>query len=156
MAKRKARSSCLPLLADSSAGKESAARGWVRRSLAVFYIVASAFHLTEPGPFLRIMPNWVPDPQAVIAFTGVAELLGGVALLQPVSPMLRRAGGIGLALYALCVWPANINHFVMDMARPDHGWGLFYHVPRMLAQPLLIWLALWTGGVTEWPRRRRR
>ena len=28
------------------------------------------------------------------------------------------------------------------MARPDGGWGLAYHVPRMLAQPLLV---LWTG-----------
>jgi hypothetical protein len=25
--------------------------------------------------------------------------------------------------------------------------GLGYHIPRMIAQPVLIWLALWTGGV---------
>ena len=42
----------------------------------------------------------------------------------------------------------------MDMARPDHGWGHAYHVPRMLLQPVLIWLAMWTGGATEWPWRR--
>jgi len=61
--------------------------------------------------------------------------------------------GVALALYALCVWPANINHFMIDMARPDHGWGLAYHVPRMLAQPVLVWLALWTGEVIDWPFR---
>ena len=98
----------------------------------------------------------MPYPEAVIAATGIAELLGAIALLQPFSLALRRAGGAGLALYALCVWPANINHFMLDMARPDHGWGLGYHVPRLFAQPLLIWLALWTGGVTEWPLRARR
>jgi uncharacterized membrane protein len=101
------------------------------------------------------MPEFVPYPAQVVQLTGIAELLGAAALLQPWSRLLRKAGGTGLALYALCVWPANMNHFAIDMARPDHGWGLGYHVPRMLLQPVLIWLALWTGGVTEWPLRRR-
>ena len=121
----------------------------------VLYLVAGWFHLTAPRPFLRIMPAFVPFPAQVVRLTGVAELLGALALAQPWSPRLRRAAGIALALYALCVWPANVNHFAMDMARPDHGWGLAYHIPRMLAQPLLIWLALWTGCATEWPLRRR-
>lgn len=101
------------------------------------------------------MPRLVPYPAQVVHWTGIAELLGAAALVQPWSRDLRRAGGIGLALYALCVWPANMNHFAMDMAQPDHGWGLAYHVPRMIAQPLLIWLALWSGGVMEWPFARR-
>ena len=57
----------------------------------------------------------MPHPEAVIALTGLAELAGAAALLQPWSPGLRRAGGIGLALYALCVWPANVNHMIMDL-----------------------------------------
>jgi len=67
----------------------------------------------------------------------------------------RAAARWGLALYALAVWPANINHFAMDMARADHGWGLAYHLPRMAAQPVLIWLALWAAGVVQRPLRRR-
>ena len=63
------------------------------------------------------------------------------------SPALRRAVGSALALYALCVWPANINHFVMDMARAGGSLGLVYHIPRMIAQPLIIWWALWAGEV---------
>jgi uncharacterized membrane protein len=93
----------------------------------------------------------VPDATLVIFWTGVAEIAGSLALAQPWSRSLRRAAGVSFALYALCVWPANMKHFAMDMARPDHGWGLAYHVPRMLAQPLLIWLALWTGTVMDWP-----
>ena len=69
---------------------------------------------------------------------------------------MRRAAGWSLAFYALCVWPANIHHFAIDMARPDDGWGLAYHLPRMLAQPVLIWLALWTGGIVRWPRPHGR
>jgi hypothetical protein len=43
------------------------------------------------------------------------------------------------------VWPANINHFMLDMARADGGLGLGYHVPRMFAQPVIIWLAWWVS-----------
>lgn len=123
--------------------------------LAAVYAFAGVVHLAAPGPFLRIMPAFVPEPEAVVALTGIAEIAGAAALAQPWIPHLRRAGAIGLALYALCVWPANINHFAIDLARPDGGWGLGYHIPRMAAQPLVIWLALWTGGVTNWPWRRR-
>ena len=47
-----------------------------------------------------------------------------------------------------------MNHFALDMARADGGLGLAYHVPRMIAQPLIIWLALWVGEATDWPLRR--
>ena len=87
----------------------------------------------------------MPAPALVVAATGVAEIAGALALLQPWSRRLRRAGGIGLALYALCVFPANINHLLIDMARPDQGFGWAYHGPRMLLQPLLIWLAWWVS-----------
>ncbi len=127
----------------------------VRLLLAVFYAVAGYLHLARPEPFLTIMPPWVPMAEAVVFWTGIAELLGAAALLQGVSIPLRRAGAIGLALYAVCVFPANIHHFALDMARPDGGLRLGYHIPRMFAQPLVIWLTLWSGGVMHWPFRRR-
>ncbi|MCB2085283.1 MAG: DoxX family protein [Sphingomonadaceae bacterium] len=125
---------------------------WV---LALFYAVAGYFHLASPAPFLKIMPDAVPWPEAVVLWTGIAELAGAAGLIQPWSPALKRAAGIGLALYALCVWPANINHMIMDMARADGGFGLAYHIPRMVAQPVIIWLALWVSGTTDWPFRHR-
>ena len=133
-------------------GTEGLWRKIWRFVLATFYAVAGWFHLTTAGPFLKIMPAWVPSPELVVTATGIAELLGAVALAQPWWPALRRAGGGGLALYALCVWPANFQHMALDIARPDGGLGLAYHVPRLAAQPLLIWLALWVGGAL--PGRR--
>ncbi len=124
--------------------------------LALFYGLAGYIHIAKPAPFLQIMPGAVPFPEAVVLWTGIAELAGAAGLLQPFSPQLRRAAGIGLALYALCVWPANMNHFAMDMARSDGGLGLAYHVPRMIAQPVIIWLALWVSGTTDWPFRHRK
>lgn len=117
----------------------------LRWLLAAFYLAAGVTHLLKPAPFLTIMPGWVPAPEAVVLLTGVAEILGAVGLVQPFSPPLRRAAGWGLAFYALCVWPANINHFIIDLGRADGGLGLGYHIPRMIAQPVIIWLAWWVS-----------
>jgi len=43
---------------------------------------------------------------------------------------------------------------LIDLEKPDRGLGLAYHVPRMMLQPVLIWLALWAGKVIDWPFRR--
>lgn len=117
----------------------------LRWLLAALYALAGVIHLIRPAPFLAITPGWVPAPEAVVLLTGVAEILGAIGLVQPFSGPLRRAAGWGLALYALCVWPANINHFMIDMARADGGLGLAYHLPRLFAQPLIIWLAWWVS-----------
>lgn len=119
----------------------------LRVILAAFYGYAGYAHIARPEPFLAITPDWVAWPEAIVFWTGIAEIAGAIGLLQPFLKRLRQAAGIGLALYALCVWPANINHFAMDMARDDGGLGLAYHVPRMIAQPVLISLALWVGEV---------
>jgi uncharacterized membrane protein len=120
--------------------------------LAAAYLAAGVLHLVRAEPFIAITPGWVPMIPAVIALTGLAEIAGAIALVQP-GRRLRRAGAIGLALYAVCVFPANINHMLIDMAQaqPDLGWG--YHAPRMVLQPILVWLALWVGGVIDWPFR---
>lgn len=131
----------------------AAARPILRWVLALFYALAGVIHLVRPAPFLTIMPPFVPAPEAVVLLTGVAEILGAIGLVQPFSRKLRQAAGWGLALYALCVWPANINHFIIDMARADGGLGLGYHIPRMFAQPVIIGLALWVGDCL--PLRRR-
>ena len=93
----------------------------------------------------------VPRPDLVVAATGVAELLGAIGLMIP---QTRKAAGWGLALYALCVWPANFQHLMLDTARTDGGLGLGYHIPRLAFQPVLIWLALWAGEATDWPFAR--
>lgn len=130
-------------------------RTGLRWLLALFYLVAGVLHLRAPEPFLAITPAWVPSPELVIGLTGVADIAGAIGLAQPFSLPLRRAAALGLATYAVCVFPANIHHFALDMARPDGGLGLAYHVPRMLAQPVIVWLALWAGETTDWPFPRR-
>jgi uncharacterized membrane protein len=123
----------------------------LRWLLALFYGFAGWAHLDRPEGFVAITPPWVPQPDLVVALTGAAEILGALGLLW--TP-LRRWAGIGLALYALCVWPANFYHACNDITVSGTNLDWSYHAPRLAAQPLIIWLALWVGEVVEWPFKR--
>ncbi|KMS56992.1 DoxX family protein [Sphingobium cupriresistens] len=123
-----------------------------RLVLAAAYAFAGIAHLSRPAGFLAITPHWVPMPELVVALTGVAELAGAIGLMIP---RLRSAAGMGLALYALCVWPANINHAINDIPLGGAHLSWWYHGPRLALQPVIIWWALWASGVTDWPFRRR-
>ena len=125
----------------------------LRWLLALAYLIAGIAHLRSPAGFIQITPAWVPNPPLVIMLTGLAELAGAVALAA--IPRLRQAAGIGLALYALCVFPANINHALNHIPLGGSQLGWWYHAPRLALQPVLVWLALWVGGVTNWPFRSR-
>ena len=125
----------------------------VRIALSAIYAAAGVLHLAAPGPFLSITPPWVPSPALVVAGTGLAELAGAAGLAQPWSIPLRKAAAWGLAAYALCVWPANVQHMLIDMRTPGEGLGLAYHIPRLLLQPVLIWLPLWAAAITGKSRR---
>lgn len=127
-------------------------RTTLRWFLIVAFLAAGTLHLLVPEPFIDITPEWVPTKARVIALTGVAELLGALGLAIP---RLRRAAGIALAAYAVCVFPANIHHAQIDLdrARPLLGWA--YHGPRLLLQPVIVWACLWASGVTDWPFPKR-
>lgn len=133
--------------------KETLTRRFFRWLLAIFYLVAGIAHIRSPGGFLAITPNWVPFAEQVILFTGVAEIAGAIGLLIPpkIVPRARYAAGIGLSLYALCVYPANINHAINNIAIGGETASWLYHGPRLAFQPVFIWWALIAGGVINWP-----
>ena len=133
-----------------STGERS--RTGLRWVLAAFYFLAGVAHLRSPAGFLAITPDWVPYPAQIVAFTGIAEIAGAIGLLIP---QIRKAAGIGLALYAVCVFPANINHALNNIAVGGTEMSWAYHGPRLLFQPIFVWLALWVGAVIEWPFGRR-
>jgi uncharacterized membrane protein len=123
----------------------------MRWLLAVIYAVAGVVHVSMPTVFLPIMPGWVPAPVQVILFTGMCELAGAAGLLIP---RTRRLAGLMLGLYAVCVFPANIKHAMSGEMVFGLANSWLYHGPRLLAQPVLVWWALYAGGVTDWPFRR--
>jgi uncharacterized membrane protein len=128
---------------------------WANRwAVAGVYAAAGIFHLATPDTFMRIMPDWVPFPRQTILATGICELAGAAGIL---TGRYRRAAGIAFALYAICVYPANVKHAVDGLSPGSHdplGW--WYHIPRLAAQPVFVWWALFAGGIVDWPFRRKR
>jgi uncharacterized membrane protein len=128
-------------------------RAIMRWALALFYGAAGLTHLAIPEKFLLITPDWVPHAREIILFTGICELAGAAGLLYP---PLRRSAGVMLALYAICVFPANVKHALEGVVVPGLPTSWLYHGPRLAFQPVLVWMALYTGGVVDWPFRRKR
>lgn len=124
------------------------ARIVARWALALIYLAAGVLHLAVPELFLPIMPHWVPYPRPVVFGTGLAEIVGALGLI---TGRWRRAAGIGLALYAVCVVPANVKHAIDGLPAGFVQLGWWYHGPRLMLQPVLVWWALFVGEVIDWP-----
>lgn len=121
---------------------------WV---LAAFYMLAGVLHLAIPDKFLLIVPNWVPLPHETVLLTGLCEVAGSIALLfRRTAPL----AGMMLALYAVCVFPANIKHAVEGIHVPGLPDSWWYHGPRLAFQPVFVWWALFCVGLIDWPARR--
>lgn len=131
-----------------TAGAEGTGRAAMRWLLAAFYIAAGIAHLVAPDKLLSITPSWVPFAPQIILLTGVFEIASSLALQ---TSRLRWWAGLTMAIYALCVWPANFKHAfdVVDLPFVSSSW--LYHGPRLAFQPVIIWWALYCGGVIDWP-----
>jgi uncharacterized membrane protein len=134
--------------APSRVKNHSRWRTVMRWILGAFFLAAGIAHLMAPGVLLEITPSWVPFARQVIFITGVCEIAGSIAL---VTGYFRRSAGIALALYALCVWPANFKHAIDGIAIAHIANSWFYHGPRLAFQPVIIWWALYCSGVIDWP-----
>jgi uncharacterized membrane protein len=126
-------------------------RAVMRWILATLYTAAGIAHLMAPETLLSITPSWVPFAPQVIFITGICEIAGSIAL---VTGYFRTSAGIAMALYALCVWPANFKHAIdgITIAHISNSW--LYHGPRLAFQPVIIWWALYCSGAIDWPWRR--
>ena len=120
-----------------------------RVAAALTYVPIGLLHVRRPEIFRPIMPPRIPCPRAVVIATGIAEILGGLGLLWPPT---RKAAAVGLALYAVGVYPANVYHAVARKRVPPLPDSWWYHAPRLAFQPVFVWWALFAGGLL--PRRR--
>ena len=59
-----------------------------------------------------------------------------------------------MAVYALCVWPANFKHAIDGIDLPYVTSSWLYHGPRLAFQPVIIWWALYCAEVIDWPWRQ--
>ena len=132
---------------------EGNVRRGVRVALAAAFLVDGVLHTLFPAPFMAITPSWVPAPATVVFLTGIAAFAGGLGLLMP---RVRRWAGMGLALYCVAVYPANVHHALAHLTLAGRTAGWAYHGPRLLLQPVFVWACLWAAGVIDWPFSNRK
>jgi len=109
--------------------------------LSIAMVAVGVGHFTNPEPFIRIVPAYLPAPAALVYISGAAEIAGGVGVLLP---RTRRAAAWGLILLYLAVFPANINMAIhsiqIDPNNPMPIWAMWARLPF---QALFIATAWW-------------
>jgi len=71
-----------------------------------FYVFAGVMHFVAPKLYEQIMPPWLPAHRELVYASGVAEIVGGAALMHP-DAKLRRFGGWFESATMVGVFPAN-------------------------------------------------
>ena len=78
----------------------------IRALAGPFFIFAGAMHFVIPRVYRRIVPPYLPAPEAIVYASGVAEIAGGVGLI---GRRHRRVAGWWLVATLLAVFPANVH-----------------------------------------------
>lgn len=121
--------------------------------LGAFVFSAGIGHFANSEAFLAQVPPWMPAPEAVVAISGVVELVLGAALI--LSPQrYRYVIGWIVAAFFVVIFPGNIAQFITgtDAFGLDSDASRFV---RLLFQPVLVVWALWcTSAWSHWRRGR--
>ena len=109
-------------------------------ALGIPFIMIGVEHFLRPVPFDAIVPAYLGFPRFWTLASGVVEVLLGIGIMLP---PCRRWAALFLAVFLVCVYPANLNMWLNDI--PFNGQVLSQktHVLRLFIQLLLIYLALW-------------
>lgn len=119
--------------------------GWPQRmrlAMAVALLMAGTDHLLTPERYLAMMPGYLPYPLQLVLFTGLCELAGAIGLLLP---RFRRYAAIALAVYFVCVFPANIKNALDGLQVEGLPAATWYYWLRLPFQPLIILWVLYAG-----------
>jgi uncharacterized membrane protein len=115
-----------------------------RHLLAGFFAFAGAMHFVIPRSYKAIVPPWLPLRHEAVIVSGVAEILGGAAVLPPRSRRLARWWLLGLLL---AVFPANVQMALdpervpgLDLRRVPR-WVLWARLPLQPLAMLWVWRA---------------
>ena len=105
--------------------------------IALIFGTSGVLHLLKPGPFMAIMPPWLPAHRELVLLSGVCEILGAIGVLVPATQV---AAGWGLIALLLAVFPANIQ--MLLNARASHASALW--MAGLIARlPFQVFLIYW-------------
>lgn len=112
-----------------------------QRILAAFWIVAGVNHFRAPKVYMAIMPEYMPAHREAVLWSGVAEIIGGTAVVAPGTRRFARWWLLGVLA---AVYPANI-----DMALHPERFKRIPPVALWARLPLQFACAWWVWKATE-------
>ncbi|MBI3542151.1 MAG: DoxX family membrane protein [Deltaproteobacteria bacterium] len=121
------------------------AKHFLKLLLAGFMILVGAMHFARPGPFVKIVPDYLPSPLALVYVSGFFEILGGLGLLVA---RTTRAAAWGLVALYVAVFPANVN---MALHQLPFGDAPVSPVMLWVRLPLQLVLIAWAWWYTRRP-----
>jgi uncharacterized membrane protein len=113
----------------------------------IWFFAGGIGHFVNPGFFIRIVPPYIPYPDAAVYVSGLFELAGAIGLLLG---YWRRLAGIGLFLLTLCVTPANVHmwlHPELFPLLPEPALSAVLTL-RLLVQAFLLF-CIWWGPIRK-------
>jgi uncharacterized membrane protein len=115
-----------------------------QRLLAGFFCFAGAMHFIVPRGYEATMPPSLPRHREAVAVSGIAEIVGGLAVIPRRGRRLARWWLLGLLL---AVFPANVHMAVnpeqvrgLDLKRIPR-WALWARLPLQPLAMLWVWRA---------------
>jgi len=115
-----------------------------RRLLAGFFAFAGTMHFVIPRRYESIVPPWLPLRREAVVLSGVAEVVGGIAVLPHDSRRFARWWLLGLLA---AVFPANLHMAVNPEQVPGLNlrriprWTLWARLPLQPLAMLWVWHA---------------
>lgn len=108
---------------------------WHLYLMASFYLLAGLNHFRNPKMYIKIIPDFFPNPKLLNKISGASEVIFAVGLCIP---MLTSYAAIGIILLLIAVFPANI--FMLLNKKASFGlpkWILMLRIPLQFV--LIYW-----------------
>ena len=108
---------------------------WHLYVMATLYTFAGIMHFIKPKVYLRVMPKYIPNPKLMVALSGIAEIILGIALCIPQLKTLSIYGIIAMLVVFLIV-----HFYMLSGENPSAGipkWLLILRIPLQFG--LMYW-----------------
>lgn len=106
-----------------------------RKVCGPFFVVAGVLHFIRPSAYKKIVPPYLPAPEALVYLSGVAEIAGGAGLMMTKT---RRWAGWCLVATLVAVFPANLHMAMHPERYPKVPGGAGALRARLPLQALLM------------------
>jgi uncharacterized membrane protein len=136
-----------PTMSSQTAPAPSLRRRALLGLMALLYTVAGVAHFANPGPFVQMVPDYLPWPLGLVYLSGIAESSLGLLLLWP---RTRRLAAWGVIALLVAVFPANLHMAIHNIwptgmpawLPPPSPLGLWLRLPLQLV--LIAWAYVFT------------